>query len=261
MEDRRIGGGAEIQQSVGQTGGISGFSLHIFAMVTMLIDHIGYYFSDAIWLRAIGRLAFPIFAFLIIEGFFHTKSRLKYAIRLFAFGVISEVPFDLYFFDNVYYPFHQNVMWTFLISLLVIWAIDYTRSKLNSPWWLIAAVLIGGVGCYIGDMAMVDYGGAGVLMVFVFYIFREPNVYNKIIQAALMIYINFFVLGGWTVDITILGYTFPLILQGLAVFSLIFIWLYKGRHGFYNKVVKYVYYGFYPAHLAILFLLIYSGVM
>ncbi|RRD39921.1 hypothetical protein EII29_05215 [Leptotrichia sp. OH3620_COT-345] len=87
--------------------GISSFTLHILAITFMLLDHL--------W--------FPIFSFMIVEGFFHTKSFTKYLMRLFIFALISEIPFNLFVSSEIAYPYYQNVLWTFLISLIALWAI------------------------------------------------------------------------------------------------------------------------------------------
>ena len=94
------------------------FSLHIMAMLFMLCDHLwGTIISGNDWLTCVGRLAFPIYAFMIAEGYFHTKDLKKYVKRLLLFAVISEIPFNLMTGSRLFYPIHQNVLWTFLISL------------------------------------------------------------------------------------------------------------------------------------------------
>ena len=96
-------------------------SLHVIAMACMLCDHL---WATVVpgndWLTCVGRLAFPIFAFLIVEGYFHTGSLRRYVGRLLLCALLSEVPFDLVMGGTVFYPFHQNVLWTFLIALLLI---------------------------------------------------------------------------------------------------------------------------------------------
>ena len=101
--------------------GISSFTLHILAMTLMLCDHLwATLFPAQEWLTCIGRMAFPIFAFMIAEGYSHTSNVRNYIFRLFAFAIISEVPFNLIYGSSVIFPFHQNVLWTFLIALLSI---------------------------------------------------------------------------------------------------------------------------------------------
>lgn len=100
--------------------GLSSAALHILAMGCMLCDHLGVFFPGSVWLPCAGRLAFPIFAFLIAEGVRHTRDRRRYMKRLLFLAVLSEIPFDLQYERSAVYLFHQNVIWTFLIALLVI---------------------------------------------------------------------------------------------------------------------------------------------
>ena len=154
--------------------GISSFTLHILAMTLMLCDHLwATLFPAQEWLTCIGRMAFPIFAFMIVEGYSHTSNVRKYILRLFAFAIISEVPFNLIYGSSVIFPFHQNVLWTFLIALLSINLIEKTKAA--KKWWLTCLVVIATVlvDFLLGTIAMVDYFGAGVLTVLVFYFFRE----------------------------------------------------------------------------------------
>ncbi|MBD5141037.1 MAG: conjugal transfer protein TraX, partial [Ruminococcus sp.] len=97
---------------------ISSFGLHVLAMAFMLCDHMwATLFPAAEWLTCVGRLAYPIFAFMIAEGCTHTHDLRKYMLRLLFWAAVTEIPFNLMYGESVFYPFHQNVLWTFLISL------------------------------------------------------------------------------------------------------------------------------------------------
>lgn len=228
-------------------------SLHIMAMAFMLCDHLwGTVVPGNDWLTCIGRLAFPIFAFLLVEGYFHTRNLKKYVLRLLVFAVLSEVPFNLAMGSRVFYPVHQNVLWSFLISIGLI----HRNEKAKHAWVKIvvgiASVLIGYIA---GLLTMVDFYHAGILTVLVFYFFRQRKWWSFVGQLVCLWYINTEMLGGFAYEIQLGGETHFFLRQSLALFALIPIWLYRGRQGHHSKVFQYVCYGFYPAHLLILGLL------
>ena len=117
--------------------GISGYWLKLIAVISMLIDHTSAVILEqipglenpAFLMRIIGRLAFPIYCFLLVEGFYHTRSRAKYAGRLFLFALISEVPFDLAFSRRMWDFSSNNVFFTLLFGLLVIWGVEGIKQK------------------------------------------------------------------------------------------------------------------------------------
>ena len=113
---------------------ITSFGLHIMAMALMLCDHLwATIVPGNDWLTDIGRIAFPIFAFMIAEGFFHTKNLKKYATRMLVFALISEIPFNLVMGSRIFYPLHQNVLWTFLIGIGLMW-INEKAKEIPSPF-------------------------------------------------------------------------------------------------------------------------------
>ena len=100
---------------------ITSAGLHIMAMTCMFCDHLwGTVVPGHLWLSCVGRLAFPIFAFMLVEGYYHTSNLKKYCQRLFLFALISEIPFNLAIGGSFFYPLHQNVLWSFLISIFLI---------------------------------------------------------------------------------------------------------------------------------------------
>lgn len=124
------------------------------------------------WLTCVGRLASPIFAFLLVEGFFHTRDLRRYVLRLLLLALLSEIPFDLMYAGTPFFPFHQNVIWTFLIALFCMWVIE--RAKGRGSLWLTA---LAAAGMSLAGLAGGDHrhGGllrGGVLTVLVFYLFR-----------------------------------------------------------------------------------------
>ena len=123
---------------------MSSLVLKITALITMIIDHYGAIFQGNIIIyRIIGRLAFPIYCFLLVEGYTHTSNIKKYASRLIAFAIISEIPFDLAFFGKIGFE-HQNIFFTLFIGLAAIYFIDNKEGKYstNSAFIIIAASVI-----------------------------------------------------------------------------------------------------------------------
>ena len=231
------------------------FSLHILAMVTMLCDHLwGTVVPGNDWLTCVGRLSFPIFAFLLVEGYFHTRNLKKYVRRLFLFALISEIPFNLAIGSSLFYPFHQNVLWTFLMAIGMIHWNEKVREK--QLWVRIlvgcASVCLGYVG---GLVTFADYYHAGVLTVLVFYFFRGRKWWCFFGQLLCLWYINCEMLGGFGYEVQFLGQTHFLPQQGFALLALVPIWLYRGNQGPRSKWLQYGYYAFYPMHLLILGLL------
>lgn len=231
---------------------ITSFSLHIMAMIFMLCDHLwGTIVQGNDWLTCIGRLTFPIYAFMIVEGYFHTKNLKKYVGRLLIFAILSEIPFNLAMGSGLFYPIHQNVLWSFLISIgLIHWNEKVKEKKL---WKRIlvgfASILIGSI---VGIITFVDYYHAGILMVLVFYFFRHKKWWCYLGQFICMWYINCDMLGGLQYEMNVLGQTYFISRQGFALLALIPIWFYKGKQGYHSKTLQFIYYAFYPVHLLIL---------
>lgn len=239
-----------------KTFDLSSFTLHIFAMLFMLFDHM---WATVIvgndWMTCIGRIAFPIFAFMIVEGYHYTHNLKKYMLRLLVLAVISEIPFNLMTGGAVIHPFHQNVIWTFLIGLGTIWLIEKTDRFENTLLRALICVVLVIVAFLIGMVSMVDYYGFGVLTVILFYLFRGDKWWCRLGQLIGMYWINFELLGGLVYPFTLFGHSFEFAQQGFALFSLIFIWLYKGRQGPHNKTIQTCFYLFYPVHMLILSLI------
>ena len=228
-------------------------SLHIMGMIFMLCDHLwGTIVPGNDWLTCIGRLTFPIFAFLIVEGYFHTRNLKKYVQRLLLFAVLSEIPFNLAMGSSVIYPIHQNVLWSFLIAIgLIYWN---EKAKASQKLWKriltgCATVILGYI---LGIVTMVDFYHAGILTVLVFYFFRQGKWWSYIGQFVCLWYINMEMLGGFSYMITFMGQTLFVPRQGFALLALIPIWLYRGKKGYHSKWLQYFNYAFYPVHLLIL---------
>lgn len=231
------------------------FSLHIMAMLFMLCDHLwGTIIPGNDWLTCIGRLTFPIYAFLLVEGYFHTKNLKKYVGRLFLFAIISEIPFNLAMGSTVFFPIHQNVLWSFLISIALIHWNEKVKEK--QIWKRVLVGISTVCIAYIsGIITFVDYYHVGILMVLTFYAFRNKKWWCYLGQLLCLWYINFEILGGFSYMVNIFGQTYFIERQSLALLALIPIWMYKGKQGYHSKALQYSYYAFYPLHLLVLGLL------
>ena len=231
--------------------------LHIIAMTLMLMDHLWATLLPAReWLTCAGRVAFPIFAFMAVEGYFHTRSFKKYILRMLLFAVLSEIPFDLMYGGTWFYPVHQNVLWTFLLSLLGVWLMEQVRKKGKTWMYLLVCVLVVLAGLVLGTLCMVDYYGVGVLTVFVFYFLHGRKWWCFLGQLAALYWLNVELLGGLMYPVQLFGMEFELCQQGLALLALIPIWLYRGRQGYHSKPFQYACYAFYPVHMLILVLIL-----
>lgn len=237
-------------------GGLTANMLRTVAVVLMLSDHIwATAMSFGNWMTYIGRIAFPIFAFQIAQGFIHTSNFKKYALRLLGFAVITEIPFNLFYSSRWFNPYHQNVLFTLLLGLLAISVIDKVKKNHTaknvalSVLWL---VLI----CLASVIGFVDYGFLGMITVVMFYLLRDFP-FAWLAQLVAMVLINIVFFEGQVVPVELLGRVFEIPTQGFAVFALIPIWLYGGRKGRSSKIMQYGFYAFYPLHMLVLYLIKY----
>jgi len=230
---------------------MTSFALRIFALCCMLADHLGRtILSECIWLTYIGRLAFPIFAFQLVEGYMHTQNKHKYALRLCLFAVISEVPFDLMAYGTPVYWNHQNVIWTLLLGLLCIHVADRLAQYLQLP-------VLRALFCFIlvffffsvATVLRVDYFGFGILQIYLFYRFYDREHFPLLIVGTLLV--NY--IGAGEPYVHLLGISFPS--QALATLALFPILFYRGEKGYSSKIWSVFCYIFYPAHLLFLSLL------
>ena len=230
----------------------SGTALKTIACITMLVDHIGascieagiltpglnagtlsqntlsaypLYRLDMV-LRFTGRLAFPIFCFLLVEGFVHTRDVKKYVRRLFLFALISEVPFDLAFFRTSFALDHQNVYWTLALGVLAMAGLKHFEKPDGSASW---KGLLCVAGCTLAALvACTDYDGIGVLIICALYLTRGDRKRQCIVGAVLF---------AWEL-------TAPL--------AFVLVWFYNGQRGRCTPAMQKVFYWFYPVHLSVL---------
>ena len=232
---------------------LDSFRLKIIAAVIMLLDHSwATLFPGQEWLTAVGRIAFPIFAFQTVEGFFHTHDRKNYLKRMFIFALISEIPFNL-MNGGIIYPIHQNVMFTFCLGIIMMMLLEKAKKKSRTVF-IIAVVITLPVSFLLGFVTFVDYFGYGLWTVLIFYLFRNVK-YGRIAELAGIVCINWFMIGGLVFNVPFFGHMIGIPEQGLAILALIPIWLYNGEKGCSGKWAKYFFYIFYPAHMLMLALL------
>ncbi|NCB92058.1 MAG: conjugal transfer protein TraX [Clostridia bacterium] len=219
----------------------SGSSLKLLAILTMAIDHLagsilyhGILLPQApiardtpawTWyciykvMRFIGRIAFPIFCFFLVEGFLHTSNRKKYALRLFLFALISEIPFDLALSNTFMDSKHQNVFFTLFIGFLVIWIMDSVKEYSYGIYLQMITAGLGGLLVWLMDT---DYDYKGIIVIVILYFFR----YEPLLR-------------------TVAGCV-SLLWEPAACLAFIPLSLYNGKRG---QSLKYFFYVFYPAHL------------
>ena len=159
--------------------------LKIIALVSMIIDHYGAIFhSDIDLYRIIGRLAFPIYCFLLVEGYFHTKDVKKYAKRLFIFALVSEIPFDFAFYNKIEFM-HQNVFFTLFIGLITMYFLDNKEEKYNFSR---RAILITSVLSSI--LLFVDYNFIGIIYILSFYFTKNYTKSKRLALVSLVIFLT-----------------------------------------------------------------------
>jgi len=224
---------------------MNNFILKALACILMLVDHIGaVFFPKLLILRVIGRLSFPIFAFLLVEGYVKTSNFTKYASRLFLFALISQYPFMLAFKIKSF-----NIFYTLLAGLIALYILDHKFYEIKWKNNLIKTILILGI-CIFVQQIHTDYAFYGVLMILIFKLFREKSFY-KLVGA--MVVLNIIYIVPYYKIIFYAGHiNIRVFLQSLSLFSLALIYFYNGKQG---KKMKYLFYAFYPVHLAILYVI------
>lgn len=228
---------------------MSAFLLKFIACFTMLLCHIPFvYVEYTIPFIYIGRISFPIFAFLISEGYIHTKSFSKYLKRLLIFGTISQIPAYLLFVGKSFNSLYFNIFFTLAFGLICIKIYDTIKLKYASIPLIFLFVLL-------AELLKFDYGGLGVLMIIFFYILREDKLHMVLTQMLLMIILYLKKLIAYGLSLFNLHY---LLFQFLfSVISLVLILNYNGKKGKSSNKIKVLFYIFYPLHIIILNLIKY----
>ena len=215
--------------------GLSGSALKVIAMISMVIDHIALYlmeYGTVLYetMRCIGRIAFPVFAFLIAEGFIHTRSRYRYFFTLLGFAVISEIPW--YLLNGA--DGTHNVMFTLALGVATLMVLEnlLQRSMVLGFLWTLG---MAGLASWLG----VDYEWRGILVIVISYLY---NTYAHFFPYSRGM--QFFCTFTLTMHYGVIG----------AVMACMFLYLYNGKRGFIKAHKgKYVFYMFYPIHLLIIY--------
>lgn len=218
--------------------GISSDLLKWIAIITMFIDHVGAAVVEKTWimdepygqildlvLRLIGRLAFPIFCFLLVEGFYHTRSRLKYLRNLIVFAFVSEIPFEISFLGELVWGL-RNVYFTLMIAFVMMMLLEKLREK-NVKYSIVYMLLIVAACALLAEILHTDYSASGVLLIFILYKMRAVRLAQCVLGGAAMSY-----------EITA---------------PIAFFLLYKYNGVRRQKYLKYFFYAFYPVHLLLLY--------
>lgn len=210
---------------------LSGFALKLIALAAMACDHAAVALigsGEVLYgaLRFAGGLAFPIYAFLLTEGFSRTGNRRVYFEGMAMFAVISEIPFDMAVYGTYWHAGHQNVFFTLAAGIAVMAGMDAAAGRGRSFWRTAAAVLAGAV---VSLMIRADYDWSGILLIAVLYAFRQERGRREL-----------------------LGCAASFLCRLTAPLAFIPIHMYSGRRG---PKAKWLFYWFYPIHLLILGLL------
>lgn len=215
--------------------------LKLIACVTMLMDHMGVALFHATWLRLIGRIAFPIYCFLLAEGAHYTRNPRNYGLRMAAVMLLSEIPFDFAVYGRATW-LHQNVLMTLLLGFLAL----ELMGRISNPFGKLCAAI---PFVLLADLLHTDYGSQGVLMILFFGLCREYGL------GALPMTLGLAVISLLrpSFPVRVLGMSVPIEL--FSVLSMIPIALYSGKKAGSSKVVQWGFYLFYPVHLAVLWLL------
>ena len=218
---------------------LPGEGLKLIACLTMLIDHVGVVlFPWVLWLRIVGRIAFPIYCFLLAEGVHYTKSPAKYGLRLGFAMLISEIPFDIALWGQLTWR-HQNVLVTLLLGFCALELMQKTDRAIFKVLLALPFVLL-------AETFRTDYGTQGVVMVLMFGLAREYGWKLPIVAILLT-------------AVSIMTPSFPVFVLGVpvpiemfCVVSMVPIALYSGKKATSSRQLQWLFYLFYPVHLAVL---------
>ncbi|KUF32899.1 conjugal transfer protein TraX [Bacillus sp. G3(2015)] len=226
---------------------LNAFQLKIFAMILMVIDHVYTYIPGMpMWMHHPGRIVAPIFFYFVVEGFFYTRNRTKYAIRVFIWAGIMFVGSALiqYIFPTEL-GLPNNIFLSLGLGIVLLMAIDYIKREKNYLIGIPAAIIAAVLGMFT------EASFIGVGMTLIFYFFREKKIWLIITYTLFsLIEVPTLIMSGEVfTEMGLFGYNN----QWMMIFALPFFFLYNGERGLNNAVTKYMFYIFYPVHLWIIY--------
>lgn len=210
------------------------------ASSTMLIDHAtvfaklhyGLEQNINIWLRSIGRIAFPLYAFMFVEGFCHTHNKKRYILNLLLIAIVSEPFFDKALTNQWINNTHQNIIWLFLIATLCFYVAEYAEKYRKTLTFLLMIP-----SAYMSEKLHIDYGVLGIIPIFIFYLLKNYPIWEK-----LSIFIT---------------YLFEAPMHGLVYLTIPILLFYNEKEPKMHKAEKVFHQYFYPVHLAMLSMISY----
>lgn len=222
---------------------MSSFTLRLIALALMCVDHLGLaVFPSIPGFRIVGRLAFPLYCFLLAQGYAHTRDLRAYARRLLLFALLSEIPFDLLIFGRVACNVEQNALFSLLLALLALYAVDALRAR---PLLAGAAALL---LCTGAMLARVSFGWLGVALCLCFHLLRERRARMLACAGALLALYAF--------SLLFAGVSQTWALTALtAIAALPLIAVYSGKRGPRAPAFTLLFYASYPVHLLALYAL------
>ena len=209
--------------------------LKLLACGAMLVDHWALLFGKSIWFRALGRLAFPIYCFLISEGLAHTRNRRRYFGRLALMALVTEPIYDLAFYPRAIWQ-GQNALWTLLLGGLLLDRLEQGREPVEKLFWFLLLPLC-------GELLGVSYGAWGILLIALFGLTRGQT--EAVLSQTLGMALLSLCMG--SIPISVLGWNLQV--QLFSLFAMVPIGLYSGRKSTKSPWVSRAFYLFYPLHL------------
>lgn len=225
---------------------LNSFTLKIIAMITMVLDHVYTYIGQSgidvpIWFGYLGKVAAPIFFYLIVEGFFHTKSKVKYLSRLASFGVV------MIGIDKII-GIHNNIFLSLTLSVIMLMVIDYAKKSKKSYIYILATLAVVAIGA---AYMFTEASMFGLGMTLIFYLFRDKKIIMAIVYCLFSLMPVFTCIGIPDAYQQLFLFDY----QWMMVFALPLILMYNGKLGLENTITKWMFYIFYPAHLIALVLI------